>query len=61
VVVVAWLTVGAGEYLSIEGVARVRLTDFGLKPPTAVLGTIGTMNEMVFQFVLADNGFYWIS
>lgn len=61
VVVVAWLTVGAGEYLSIEGVARVRLTDFGLKPPTAVLGTIGTKNEMVFRFVFADNGFYWIS
>lgn len=61
VVVVARLTVGAGEYLSIEGVARVRLTDFGLKPPTAVLGTIGTKNEMVFRFVFADNGFYWIS
>ena len=51
VVIVASLTVGAGEYISIEGAARVRLTDFGLKPPTAALGTIGTKNEMVFRFV----------
>ena len=51
VVVVASLTAGAGEDISIEGVARVRLTDFGLKPPTAALGTIGTKNEMVFRFV----------
>ena len=36
----------------IEGSARIRLTDFGLKPPTAALGTIGTKNEMLFHFVL---------
>jgi polyisoprenoid-binding protein YceI len=38
--------------LSVEGTSRVRLTDFGLKPPTAALGTIGTKNEMLFHFVL---------
>jgi polyisoprenoid-binding protein YceI len=52
VVIVASLTVGAGESISIEGIARVHLSDFGLKPPTAALGTIGTKNEMVFRFVL---------
>jgi len=52
VVIVASLTVGAGESISIEGGARVHLTDFGLKPPTAALGTIGTKSEMVFRFVL---------
>ena len=36
----------------IEGSSRVRLTDFGLKPPTAVLGAIGTKNEMSLRFVL---------
>ena len=51
-IVVAILTGGSGESLSIEGTARVRLTDFGLKPPTAALGTIGTKDEMIFHFVL---------
>ena len=51
-VVAVSLTGGSGESLSIDGTARVRLTDFGLKPPTAALGTIGTKNEMAFHFVL---------
>jgi len=34
----------------MEGVSRIRLTDFGLKPPAAALGTIGTKNEMLFRF-----------
>ena len=50
-VVAAHLTGGSGESLSIEGTARVRLTDFGLKPPAAALGTIGTKDEMIFHFV----------
>ena len=37
----------------IEGVSVIRLTDFGLKPPTAALGTIGTKNEMSFRFAIA--------
>ena len=51
-VVTTSLTGGPGESFSIEGTARVRLTDFGLKPPTAALGAIGTKNEMAFHFVL---------
>jgi polyisoprenoid-binding protein YceI len=39
--------------LSVEGEATIRLTDFGLKPPTAALGTIGTKNEMSFRFSIA--------
>jgi polyisoprenoid-binding protein YceI len=51
-VVAVLLTARSGEFLSFDGTARVRLTDFGLKPPSAALGTIGTKNEMVFHFVL---------
>lgn len=39
----------------LEGNARIRLTDFGLKPPTAALGTIGTKNEMLFHFLLTGS------
>jgi len=53
VTVTASLQAGANTLPLIEGSARVRLTDFGLKPPTAVLGAIGTKNEMMFHFVLA--------
>ncbi len=34
------------------GTAVIRLTDFGLKPPSAALGTIGTKNEMTLEFHL---------
>ena len=47
------LNTGSDTFPLIEGSSRVRLTDFGLKPPTAALGTIGTKNEMLFRFVLA--------
>lgn len=46
------LNTGSDAFPLIEGSSRVRLTDFGLKPPTAALGTIGTKNEMLFRFVL---------
>jgi polyisoprenoid-binding protein YceI len=46
------LNAGSDAFPLIEGSSRVRLTDFGLKPPTAALGTIGTKNEMSFRFVL---------
>jgi polyisoprenoid-binding protein YceI len=39
--------------LRFEGSAVVRLTDYGLKPPKAALGLIGTRNEMDFSFSLA--------
>ena len=51
-VVTVSLRDGADGAPVLEGNARIRLTDFGLKPPTAALGTIGTKNEMLFHFVL---------
>jgi polyisoprenoid-binding protein YceI len=44
---------GAGKELSFEGTSVVRLTDYGLKPPTAALGLVGTKNEMTLSFTLA--------
>ena len=35
------------------GEARFRLTDFGLKPPSAALGLVGTRDEMLFTFTLS--------
>jgi polyisoprenoid-binding protein YceI len=40
------------DTLSIEGKADLRLTDFGLKPPKAALGAVGTKDEMIFQFAV---------
>jgi hypothetical protein len=37
---------------TFTGSATVRITDFGLKPPSAALGVIGTKDEMTFSFVL---------
>jgi polyisoprenoid-binding protein YceI len=41
-----------GADLSIEGSARLKMTDWGMKPPSAALGTIGTRDEMSVAFVL---------
>jgi len=38
--------------LSFAGKAVVKLKDYGLKPPSAALGTIGTKNEMLVDFAL---------
>ena len=38
--------------IQLEGTAEIRLKDYGLKPPSAALGTIGTKNEMLLRFVL---------
>lgn len=40
------------DLASVAGKAVVRLKDYGLKPPTAALGTIGTRNEMTVEFLL---------
>jgi polyisoprenoid-binding protein YceI len=37
---------------SIEGSATLRMSDWGMKPPSAALGTIGTRDEMSVTFVL---------
>jgi polyisoprenoid-binding protein YceI len=38
--------------LALEGRSVVRLTSYGLKPPSAALGAIGTKDEMVVSFRL---------
>jgi polyisoprenoid-binding protein YceI len=40
----------ASEY---KGSAKFKLTDFGLKPPTAAFGLVGTKDEVEFRFRLA--------
>jgi polyisoprenoid-binding protein YceI len=35
------------------GEAVIRLTDYGLKPPKAALGLVGTENEMKFSFLIS--------
>ena len=42
----------SGKISSLSGHAVVRLKDYGLKPPTAALGMIGTKNEMTVEFSL---------
>jgi polyisoprenoid-binding protein YceI len=53
-VLVSW-TPGDEAPLLFLGEAVIKLTDYGLKPPTAVLGAIGTKDEMQFRFRLAVN------
>ncbi|MCU1275247.1 MAG: hypothetical protein JWO48_2678 [Bryobacterales bacterium] len=38
--------------LTFEGSTTLKLTDYGLKPPSAALGTVGTKDEMTFTFRL---------
>jgi polyisoprenoid-binding protein YceI len=38
--------------LAFAGKSEVRLKDYGLKPPTALFGAIGTKNEMTVEFTL---------
>jgi polyisoprenoid-binding protein YceI len=52
IVVAVSLITGPGNEISIEGTARVRLTDFGLKPPSAAFGAIGTRDDMTLHFAL---------
>ena len=39
---------------SYRGSAKIRLTHFGLKPPSTALGLVGTKDEMTFAFVLVE-------
>ncbi len=41
-----------GGALRFEGEATVKMKDYGLKPPSAALGLIGTKNEMAVSFQL---------
>jgi polyisoprenoid-binding protein YceI len=38
--------------LQFDGTAAVEMKDYGLKPPSAALGLIGTKNEMLVSFHL---------
>jgi polyisoprenoid-binding protein YceI len=42
----------AGGALRFDGTAEVKLKDYGIKPPTAALGAVGTKNEMAVSFSL---------
>ncbi|PYT23487.1 MAG: hypothetical protein DMG57_31885 [Acidobacteria bacterium] len=42
----------AGQKLSLDGSAHLRLKDYGRKPPSAALGMIGTKDEMLVHFTL---------
>lgn len=52
--VVVWVRPrgSAAEGIVFEGQARFRMTEFGLKPPTAALGAIGTKDEVELFFTL---------
>jgi polyisoprenoid-binding protein YceI len=41
-----------GERIAFQGSATVKMTNYKLKPPTAVLGVIGTKDEMRVSFEL---------
>ena len=43
---------GSEGEIVVAGSGQVRLKDFGLKPPAAALGMIGTKNEMTVHFRL---------
>lgn len=50
--VAAELEPPSGQMPVFRGTARFRLTDFGLKPPSAALGAIGTKDEVLLRFEL---------
>jgi polyisoprenoid-binding protein YceI len=52
VTVLVKVTPEAGGALRFDGAAVVRLKDYGLKPPSAALGLVGTKNEMDAAFTL---------
>jgi hypothetical protein len=39
--------------LRLTGSAKIRLTDYKLKPPSAILGAIGTKDEMTLNFTIS--------
>lgn len=41
------------EPTEYKGTAKLRLTDFGLKPPSTAFGLIGTKDEINFSFTLS--------
>lgn len=41
-----------GKEISLKGSHQLKMTDFGIKPPTALLGTIKTGDEITIDFSL---------
>ena len=48
----ATLKPGASGELQIAGSSTVKMTDYGLKPPSAAFGMIGTKDQMEVSFDL---------
>jgi polyisoprenoid-binding protein YceI len=40
------------DRLEIDGTAQLRMSDYGIDPPTALFGLIGTKDEVVLRFLL---------
>ena len=53
VTVVVQLDAGDPAQLRLRGSARISLKDYSLKPPSALLGAIGTKDEMSLAFEIA--------
>jgi polyisoprenoid-binding protein YceI len=43
-----------GGKLTFEGSYKIKMTDFGVKPPTAILGTLKTGNEITINFKVSS-------
>ncbi len=50
--VIVQLNAADPKALLLEGSAIIRLKDYNLKPPSALLGAIGTKNEMTLAFTV---------
>ena len=45
-------TVNADNTITCTGTANIKLTDYGIKPPSFVLGTMKVYNDLAIQFTL---------
>lgn len=52
VLVTVHLNAADPKALRIDGNATIKLSDYNLKPPSALLGAIGTKNEMTLSFTV---------
>lgn len=48
------VTAVSGEKLTFEGIYKIKMTDFGVKPPTAILGTLKTGNDITINFKVSS-------
>jgi hypothetical protein len=42
--------VKSGQVITVNGVVKLKMSDFGIKPPTAMMGTIKTGDEFVLEY-----------